>query len=114
MRSPAAASDGVGADAFKSLDADAKQQSGALNSMRGGDQAAPMLLKDGQLRRRLGMGATKFRELKRAGAFDVVKAPLAGYYSRTKVERWLDGGMDEPTRRFLSAHRPRVRKNVTR
>lgn len=110
MRSPTAAPDGVGSDALQSIDAGTQQQSSALDGVRRRDQPAAVLLNGTQLRQLLGFGHTKFWQLKRAGALDVLKAPLAGYYSRTKVERWLDGGMDEPTRRFLSSHKPRVSK----
>ncbi len=51
----------------------------------------PLLMKPGELRKALGLGATKFWELKRAGSFDCLFSPIAGYYSRPLVERWIDG-----------------------
>ena len=62
--------------------------------LRPGDARSPLLLKAGALRRLLGLGHTKFWELKRAGAFDQLAAPVKGYYSALKVERWLSG--DDP------------------
>lgn len=112
MRSPTADPHGVGSDALEPLNSGAQQPASPLHGVRRRDQAAPVLLKACELRRRLGLAYRKFRQFEEAGAFDALKAPLAGYYSVVKVERWLNGGMDEPTRRFLSSHKPRVSRTT--
>lgn len=85
MRSPTAAPDGRGSDALQSIDAGTQQQSSALDGVRRRDQPAAVLLNGTQLRQLLGFGHTKFWQLKRAGALDVLKAPLAGYLGRKSM-----------------------------
>jgi hypothetical protein len=54
-------------------------------------QVLPLLMRACELRRLLGFGHTKFWSLQKGGAFAALQAPVPGYYSGPKVQRWIDG-----------------------
>lgn len=76
------------------------------NQPRQVHQPAPLLINGKQFRERLGISATKFWTLKKAGIFDGLRGPIRGLYSVSKIERWInDEPLVEVRRRSFSSHK---------
>lgn len=53
------------------------------------DTQAPLGLNDRAAMRLLGVGPTKFYQLKRSGVLESCRSPIPGLWSRVRIEAWM-------------------------